>query len=223
MNSVKKPPSIWEGQFLHLSIGVILIALVSFIWVSMDQPFPIVFWCSIAIPILHQVFVWLTWRFELLSASISKTIGFQVYLVFFFLLFGGRFISVFWLAYLDQGSLGLSVYPRAIIATIALLLGLYTMYSVKRYFGMARAAGADHFNKRYRSMPLVKEGIFRFTSNAMYVYAFLIFWAIAVGFNSAAAFAVVAFSHAYIWVHFYSTEKPDMDFLYASSTEWNHS
>lgn len=27
---------------------------------------------------------------------------------------------------------------------------------------------------------------------------------------------VTAFSHAYICVHFYTTEKPDMDFLYGS-------
>ena len=63
-------------------------------------------------------------------------------------------------------------------------------------------------------MPLVNQGIFRFTSNGMYVYAFMLFWAIAIGFNSSAALAVAAFSHLYIWVHFFATEKPDMDYLY---------
>lgn len=48
----------------------------------------------------------------------------------------------------------------------------------------------------------------------MYVCAFLLFWALAVGFNSMAALVVTAFSHAYICVHFYATETPDMDFLY---------
>ena len=88
------------------------------------------------------------------------------------------------------------------------------MYSVRRYFGMVRAAGADHFDARYRAMPLVDEGIFRFTKNGMYVYAFLLFWAIATGFDSMAALAVVAFSHVYIWIHFFATEKPDMNYLY---------
>jgi len=83
---------------------------------------------------------------------------------------------------------------------------------------MVRAAGADHFDERYRSMPFVKQGIFRFTDNAMYLYAFLLFWAIAVGFNSAAALVVAAFSHLYIWVLFYSTEKPDIDFIYGASS-----
>jgi hypothetical protein len=91
------------------------------------------------------------------------------------------------------------------------------MYSTARYFGFSRAAGADHFDPRYRDMPRVTQGIFRFTSNGMYLYAFLLFWAIATGFNSSAAVVVAAFSHAYIWVHFYSTEKPDMNFIYSSS------
>lgn len=92
------------------------------------------------------------------------------------------------------------------------------MYSVKRYFGMIRAAGADHFDPTYRTMPLVKEGMFRFTGNAMYIYAFLLFWAIAIGFNSSSALLVAAFSHLYIGVHFYCTEKPDMDFIYGHSS-----
>ena len=99
---------------------------------------------------------------------------------------------------------------------ILLLPGLYAMYSVREYFGMSRAAGGDHFDVRYRAMPLVKDGIFRYTDDGMYIYAFLLFWAIAVGFNSTAALVVAAFSHAYIWVHFFATEKPDMDYLYAN-------
>ena len=82
---------------------------------------------------------------------------------------------------------------------------------------MIRAAGADHFDSQYRDLPLVREGIFRLTPNAMYFFGFFLFWAIAIGFNSAAGLAVAGFSHVYIWVHFYVTEKPDMEFLYADS------
>ena len=135
----------------------------------------------------------------------------------FFLLFGGRFVSLFALAWMDRGSLHLPIIPRVVVTGILTALGVYAMYSVMRFFGMARAAGADHFDPRYRSMPFVKEGIFRFTSNGMYLYAFFLFWAIAVGFNSSAALTVAAFSNAYIWVHFYATEKPDIDFLYSST------
>lgn len=117
---------------------------------------------------------------------------------------------------MDGGSLKLDVLPQTIVTAVLVALGTYAAYSVKRYFGFVRAAGVDHFDPRYREMPLVKEGIFRFTNNGMYFYAFLLFWAIAVGFNSTAALTIAAFSHAYIWVHFYATERPDMNFIYAS-------
>ncbi len=119
------------------------------------------------------------------------------------------------LAWRDHGSLNLDIEVVIILTLLLALPGMYAAYSVIRYFGTFRAAGADHFDIRYRDMPLVNRGVFRFTSNGMYVYAFLLFWAIAVGFNSSAALAVAAFSHMYIWIHFYATEKPDMDFLYS--------
>jgi hypothetical protein len=217
MTTAKTPPGIWVGQLLHFACLAPLLALLWVAWTYLGKRFPAAFWTATAFPVVHQVFVWLAWRLELRFSAISKTIGFQGYLVLFFLLFGGRFISLLALAWMDRGSLQLQVLPQAIVSIILALLGIYAMYSVKRYFGMVRAAGADHFDSRYRNMPLVREGIFRFTSNGMYIYAFLLFWAIAVGFNSTAALTVAAFSHAYIWVHFCATEKPDMDFLYASA------
>ena len=219
MSTASTSPSIWVGQPLHLGCLATLLALVWVAWRYLGEPFPIAFWSAVVFPIVHQIFVWLAWRLELRSSATSKTIRFQGYLACFFLLFGGRFISLLALAWMDRGSLGLPLVPQVTVAGFLALLGIYAMYSVMRYFGMARAAGADHFDPRYRNMPFVREGIFRFTRNGMYVYAFLLFWAIAVGFNSTAALIVVAFSHSYIWVHFYATEKPDLDFLYPPSQE----
>lgn len=216
MTTAKTPPSIWVGQLLHFACLASLLFLVWVAWKYVGEPYAIAFWIAIAIPIVHQVFVWLVWRLELRSSTISKTIGFQTYLVFFFTLLSSRLISVFVLGWLDMGSLNLPILPRAIAVTLLSLVWVYTAYSVERYFGFARAAGADHFDPSYRDMPLVKEGIFRFTSNGMYVFGFFLFWAIAIGFNSIAALIVAAFSHAYIWVNYYATEKPDMDYLYSS-------
>ena len=215
MTTAKTPPGIWVGQSLHFGSATALLALVWGAWEYLGEPFPAAFWIAIAFPVMHQIYVWLAWRLELRSSATSKAIGFRGYLVCFFLLFGSRFISLLALAWMDRGSLKLDVLPRTIVTTLLVALGTYAAYSVKRYFGMARAAGADHFDPRYRELPLVREGIFRFTSNGMYIYGFLLFWAIAVGFNSTAALTVAAFSHAYIGVHFYATEKSDMDFLYA--------
>ncbi len=216
MTTVATIPSLWAGQRLHAICLVLLLALVWAIWTYLGKPFPLSFWTAISFPIVHQVFVWMAWRLELLSSTTSKAIGFGGYVAWFFLLFGGRFISLFVLAWMDRGSLHLQALPRIILTGILAGFGVYAMYSVMRFFGMARAAGADHFDPQYRNMPFIREGIFRFTSNGMYLYAFLLFWAIAVGFNSSAALTVAAFSHAYIWVHFYATEKPDMEYLYSS-------
>ena len=211
------PPSLWRGQGLNNLCLLALLAVTLAAWTYLGKPFPNHFWIAMSFPIVHQVFVWLSWRLELRSALTSKIIGFRGYLVFFFLLFIGRFVSLFALAWVDRGSLNLVFVQRIFVTGILTVLGIYAMYSVLRYFGLKRAAGADHFDPRYRDIPFVKQGIFRFTSNGMYIYAFLLFWAIAIGFNSSAALAVAAFSHAYIWVHFYSTEKPDIDFIYSSS------
>ncbi|MGD2013076.1 MAG: methyltransferase, partial [Desulfobacterales bacterium] len=199
------PPSIWSGQWLNAICLLTLLIVISVAWNCLGKPYPSLFWLAVSFPIVHQIFVWLAWRLELRSAVTSKIIGFRVYLVFFFLLFGGRFVSLFALAWQDRGSLHLGAFLRISSTVIFSVLGIYAIYSVLRYFGLMRAAGADHFDPRYRDMPFVRQGIFRFTSNGMYLYAFLLFWAIAIVFNSSAAFAVAAFSHAYIWVHFYST------------------
>ena len=210
------PPTLWKGQTLHFAGLVMLLAVTAFLWELLSRPHTWEFWLAVASPILHQVWVWVAWRNELNSSSISRSVGFAAYLWVCFSLFAGRFFTLALLAISDQGSLGL--FPTILISltVILLLLGLFAMINVKLYFGMSRAAGGDHFDQRFRDMPLVKEGIFRYTKNGMYVFAFLLFWAIAIGFNSASALVVAAFSHAYIWVHYYATEKPDMDFLYGS-------
>lgn len=214
MPSKSLPPTLWQGQILHLASLFLLLMVITFVWSQIGKPSPTEFWIAVAIPILHQVWVWVNWRLELRSSAISRSFGFQAFLWVFFSLFAARFLTLMWLAIQDHGSLGLSSSALMLVTLILLIPGLYSMISVKLYFGMSRAAGGDHFNERYRAMPLVRKGIFRYTENGMYVYAFLLFWAIATSFNSVAALLVAAFSHAYIWVHYFATEKLDMDYLY---------
>lgn len=210
-------PGLWIGQPAHFACLGLLLAATGGAWSGLGAPLPGAFWLAVAFPIAHQLFVWLAWRIELNGGATVRRLGFRGYLALFFVLFFGRFAALAWLAWLDRGSLGLPVAARG-LATLALALpAAYAGYSVRRYFGMVRAAGADHFDPRYRDLPLVREGIFRFTRNGMYVYAFLGFWALAVGFDSSAALVVAAFSHAYIWVHFFCTEQPDMRFLYGAA------
>jgi hypothetical protein len=121
------------------------------------------------------------------------------------------------LATADHDSIEVLISLRVVACLTLGVPAAYTGYSVIRYFGMSRASGADHFDESYRSLPIVKEGIFRFTSNAMYAYAFLFFWMIAVAGASWAAIVVAGFSHIYIWVHYFCTERPDMKMIYGGS------
>ncbi len=51
----------------------------------------------------------------------------------------------------------------------------------------------------------------------MYAFVFLGLWGIAIIGRSQAALAVALFQHAYIWVHWYCTEQPDLVVLYGPS------
>lgn len=210
-------PTLWTGQILHWCSLAVLLAIAWGAWQWAGEPSPVLFWTAVGVPIVHQTFVWICWRVILLASRPAPAYIFPLYLVGFFVLFFGRFVSLAALAWADAGSLSLPMAVRVLVAGLLAAPGLYAGYSVVRYFGLARAAGADHFFERYRSMSLVRQGIFRYTSNGMYVYAFLLFWAIAIGGSSIAAVIVAGFSHAYIWVHYWATEKPDMDYLYDDS------
>jgi len=50
----------------------------------------------------------------------------------------------------------------------------------------------------------------------MYSFAFLGLWSIALLLRSQAALSLALFQHAYVWVHFYCTEAPDLDLIYAA-------
>ena len=213
----RSAPTFWTGQATHF-IGLSLLLLLTWIaWQFIGNPSPVLFWIAIAFPIMHQMFVWIIWRFKLQPLFAAAALSFPVYLTIFFGLFAGRIVSLLALAWADRGSLQIPIIPQVILTALVTVPGVYAMYSVKRYFGFARAAGADHFDPRYRDMLLVRQGIFRFTNNGMYLYAFLLFWAVAFAFNSLSATIVAAYSHAYIWVHYYATEKPDMEYLYRGS------
>ena len=91
---------------------------------------------------------------------------------------------------------------------------IYTMYSVFRYFGYERAVGADNFFPEYREKPFVREGIYRYTSNAMYTYGLLIFFPIGIWCASDAALILAVYHYSAGWAHYFCTEKPDMHIIY---------
>ncbi|MFQ5634767.1 MAG: methyltransferase [Gammaproteobacteria bacterium] len=167
---------------------------------------------------VHQLFVWFCWRTELHASGLTRLFGasaFFVYAVPFTILILARPVLVTILSISNAGSLSVDEHWTRVLALAMCVPVVYLLYSVKRYFGFSRALGIDHFDAAWRDQPIVRGGIFRYTPNAMYVFGFLLLWIPALYCRSTAAVVAAAFSHAYIWVHYLTTEKPDMEFIYA--------
>ena len=171
------------------------------------------FMIAMSIPLIHQAFVWICWRSELCWQSISNTIGFKGYVIIFFILIISR-LSAIILCFVDYGSLYKPGFLAWVLSIILFIPGVYTMYSVKKYFGFLRAAGADHFDPKYRDMPFEKRGIFKWTPNAMYVFAIGIPFGFAVATGSQSMFVVAIYTYISIWLHYFCTEKEDFKVIY---------
>lgn len=195
--------SLGEGQLLGLSDRA---------WLAL----------ALGVPILQQLGVALLWRAQLCHQLLTRLFGdagFVVWGVLFLPLLLARPLAVLGLGLADPGALPIPL-PVAVLAGVLLLIpALWTMHSVKRYFGFGRALGGDHFFERYRTMPMVREGAFAHSSNAMYTFVFLGLWGIALLTRSPAALAAALFQHAYIWVHWYCIEQPDGVVLYGRSPD----
>lgn len=114
----------------------------------------------------------------------------------------------------DLGSLDALRGLQLVLGCLLLITVAYTGWSVKHYFGIARALGGDHFRQEYRQLSRVKQGAFQYNANAMYAFAFSLFWALALLTGSQVALATALFQHAYIWIHMYCTEELDMQVIY---------
>ena len=217
---------IFERQWIH---GVMLVVMLAALWL-MSRGCSCLhrgafwgidtytwFWIAVAVPIAHQIVVWFCWRTELHRGLMSRVFGrhaFAVYAVIFTLLFVGRLVAIIGLAEASRATLAVD---PAILKTLAVIIGFpaaYLFYSVARYFGVKRAYGADHFDAAYRTMPLVREGIFRFTSNGMYIFGLLVLYIPGLWMASGPALLAALFNHAYIWVHYFTVELPDMRRIY---------
>lgn len=228
--TVTVPPGhMWHGQFRHaLMLAVMLpgawavagTSLADGAWLGVSTE--LWFTAALAVPIVQQVAVALLWRAQLCHSLLTRIFGdagFVIWGVIFFPLLVARPILVLAVGLADGPSLALPDAVAFWTGGLLLLPALWAMHSVQKYFGFARALGGDHFFERYRDMPMVREGAFRYSSNAMYFLVFLGIWSIALLCRSQAALAAALFQHAYIWVHWYCTEQPDGVVLYGRSQD----
>ena len=174
------------------------------------------FMIAMTIPLIHQAYVWVCWRSELCWKSISSTIGFKGYVIIFFVLIISR-LSAIVLCFLDYGSLYTPGWFAWSLAVVIFIPGIYTMYSVKKYFGFLRAAGADHFDPKYRDLPFERRGIFKWSPNAMYTFAIGIPFGFAVATGSQSMFIVAIYTYISIWLHYFCTEKEDFKVIYGNN------
>lgn len=211
-----------RGQAQHVMLGVLL--TVGALAMLHDTSHSLlglrsVQWAQITIAaaILHQVLVVLVWRTQLYFAWMTRAFGRRalaiwgaMFLPFLF----ARPVLILATGLADPGSLPGARALQIGLGCALLIPAIWGAHSVVRYFTVPRALGGDHFFDEYLNLPLVREGLFKYSQNAMYGIIFLGLWGLALLTGSWNALVVALFQHAYIWVHMYCTEAPDMALLY---------
>ncbi|MGR3660056.1 MAG: PEMT/PEM2 family methyltransferase [Paracoccaceae bacterium] len=222
----KMPKSeIFRGQIQHAMIAALLTAGTCSLLTSPEGSLlgisPICWaYATLAVGLFHQSMVAVVFRLQLHLNIMVRMFGdnaLKVWAVMFLPFLAGRPLLLLFAGIADAGSLGGSRSLQLIAGSLLMLPAIWGMYSVIKYFTINRALGGDHFYDKYANMPMVTEGIFKYSSNAMYSFVFLGLWGIALLTGSWNALVLALFNHAYIWVHMYCTEDPDMRIIYGKA------
>ncbi len=218
---------IFKGQLLHLGLIILMVFGASSLLMQSSPDRTFLGWnsqdwamCSIVLAVVHQVIVAIVFRFELYKGLMTRVFqhrAMKVWAVIFLPLLIARPITIIIVGWTDTNPITEFQWIERLVGTLLILLAVVTMHSVIKYFTIRRALGADHFDNDVIAMPLVAEGMFKYTSNGMYGVVFLGLWGIALVFGSWNALIVAFFQYTYIWVHMYLTEQPDMDRIYGGN------
>jgi protein-S-isoprenylcysteine O-methyltransferase Ste14 len=217
-----------EGQPQHLAIMVLMVlGAMSLLRVPENAPRVLGLtgygWAvfSIWAAVVHQLVVAVGFRLQLHRNLLSRVFGardMQVWAAIFMPLLLARPVTLCLIGLADTVPITGFRLGEVAIGLGLLALAVWAMHSVLVHFTLPRALGGDHFRESYAAMAMVRSGVFKYTSNAMYGVVFLGFWGIALVFGSWNAIVVALFQHGYIWVHMYCTEAPDMRRIYQSDT-----
>ncbi len=218
------PSFFFKGQLAHLLSLVVLLPVASALAAPalgdgalLGMKDSAWFSLCLGVAVLHQVYVWFGWRIQLGWGVFTRAFGdmdLTVWKGLFIPMLLARPVLVLMVGAADVGSLAMPGGLSFALAALCLAPAIYGAFSVQIYFGVERATGADHFRSEYRELPLVTEGAFSWTHNAMYTLVFLGLWGFALLLSSHAALVAALFQHAYIWVHYLATEQPDMQLIY---------
>lgn len=172
---------------------------------------------TIAVGLIHQSIVAVVFRLQLHYNLMVRLFGersLKIWGAIFLPFLVARPLLLLVVGIADYGTLGGDRNLQIIAGALLLLLAAWTMHSVLKHFTINRALGGDHFFDEYLNMPIVDQGAFKYSSNAMYTFVFTGLWGIGLLTGSWNAIVLALFYHAYIWVHMYCTEDPDMRILY---------
>ncbi len=208
----------WERQPLHVLLAVGIAALAA----SLVPHATVLFWVTLGVALVHQLWVAVWWRLELhgkvISTRLGHPAGFRIYKVGFALLALVRVATAWTLAWTEPGGLGVPEAARAPACVALLVLFAALMISVKLTFGIERAFGLDHWEPdRCREMGFVRRGLHTLTPNAMYVFAPTVILAPAILQDSLTATVAALANYAILWVHYHCTEKPDIQRIWGSA------
>jgi len=217
----------YKGQLIHLvSYGALLtICLITVDWKALSQQSlwgiqgRLIFILSLAMAPLHHFYVWYVWRSELCYHRISplfKGKGFRVYGVGFAVIALVRVLSVLLVGVADDSSIKMHWVLTWIDGPLMAALALYAVYSTHRYFGYERAIGGDHFFDKYKEMPFVRKGIFRYSSNSMYMFGLMLILLPGIWCSSEAALILGVYHYIAGWIHYFCTERPDINVIYGN-------
>ncbi|GKY86814.1 methyltransferase [Sinisalibacter aestuarii] len=172
---------------------------------------------GIALALIHQVIVAVVFRLELHRNAMTRLFGardMKVWAMIFMPLLAARPLTALLAGWADDVPITPYRLPEILLGLALLAPAIWGMHSTLVHFTLRRALGGDHFREEIRALPKVTGGVFSYTENGMYGVVFLGLWGIALLFGSWNALVLALFQHAYIWVHMYTTEAPDMRRLY---------
>jgi protein-S-isoprenylcysteine O-methyltransferase Ste14 len=168
---------------------------------------------SITLALIHQIIVAFVFRTQLHKNLMTRLFGerdMKIWAVIFLPLLIVRPLTIIMVGWADSAPITDYRMVEVILGLAILAPAIWGMHSTLVHFTLPRALGGDHFRDEYLAMPMVDKGIFKYTNNGMYGVVFFGLTAIALLFGSWNALIVALFQHAYIWVHMYCTESPDL-------------
>lgn len=174
-------------------------------------------WFSWIFAGIFQFWIALFWRLELYGGRISARlgrVGFPLYRAGYVLFALLRLLPIIPIALSSRDTASVPAWVSLTFLTITIPLSLWGLYYATVYFGITRASGVDHFDAAYRGANLEKRGIYKYIPNVMYTVVLLALYHPGLVWQSAPGLVAAAAHHSFVWVHYFCTEKPDVQEIY---------